>query len=122
FANLFASLPHSVRSHHSEPMRCAVTEVASKDRVDVWQVEWAPYLTTIDAMLPGPRVVIAHNVDTLIWQRYYENETNVIKRAFLKTQWKKFRRFENEAFRQASRVVAVSAEDAELIRAQFGQP
>jgi glycosyltransferase involved in cell wall biosynthesis len=122
FANLFSSWPYSVTSHHSEPMRRAVAEIARQERVDVWQVEWAPYLTAIDSSLPGPRVVIAHNVDTLIWQRYYETETSFLKRAFLKTQWKKFRRFEEQAFRQAARVVAVSEEDARLIREQFAQP
>jgi glycosyltransferase involved in cell wall biosynthesis len=76
----------------------------------------------IEASIPGPRVVIAHNVDTLIWQRYYETETNFAKKVFLKTQWRKFRRFEEEAFRQATRVVAVSEEDAKLIREEFGQP
>jgi glycosyltransferase involved in cell wall biosynthesis len=89
--------------------------------VDVWQFEWAPYQSAVESKWPGARVVIAHNVDTLIWQRYYENEKNVLKKAFLKTQWQKFRRFEESAFRQATRVVAVSEDDAHLIRTQFGQ-
>lgn len=122
FANLFSAWPYSVTSHQSEPMRRAVAEIAAKERVDVWQLEWTGYLPMIDAAIPGPRVVIAHNVDTLIWQRYYENEKSFPRRAFLKTQWTKFRRFEEDAFRQATRVVAVSAEDAKLIREQFGQP
>ena len=122
FANLFSARPYSVTSHQSEPMRRAIAAVAAKERIDVWQVEWTGYLPMIDPSLPGPRVVIAHNVDTLIWQRYYENETNIFKKAFLKTQWKKFRRFEEYAFRAATRVVAVSEEDARLIREQFGQP
>ena len=122
FGNLFAAWPYSVTSHQSAPMRRALAELAAQGRVDVWQLEWTGYLPMIDAALPGPRVVIAHNVDTLIWQRYYENEANPLKRAFLKTQWHKFRRFEKHAFRQATRVVAVSEEDAGLIRTQFGQP
>jgi glycosyltransferase involved in cell wall biosynthesis len=122
FANLFSSQPYSVTSHHCEQMREAVSSVASLGPVDVWQFEWAPYQATVDATLRGARVVIAHNVDTLIWQRYYENESNVLKKAFLKTQWQKFRRFEEQAFRQATRVVAVSEDDARIIRAQFGQP
>jgi glycosyltransferase involved in cell wall biosynthesis len=103
-------------------MRQAVLDFARKERVDLWQLEWTAYLPMIDASLPGPRVVIAHNVDTLIWRRYYENEANFLKRAFLKTQWRKFQSFETDAFRQATRVVAVSEEDARLIREQFGQP
>jgi glycosyltransferase involved in cell wall biosynthesis len=121
-ANLFSAWPYSVTSHRSEPMRRVIAQIAGKQRVDVWQLEWAPYLATVDPSLPGPRVIIAHNVDTLIWQRYYENEGNLLKKAFLKTQWRKFRRFEEEAFRQATRVVAVSEPDARLIREEFGQP
>ena len=122
FANLFSPWPYSVRSHQSEPMRREVAQIAASQPVDIWQLEWAPYLATVDRSLPGPRVVIAHNVDTLLWQRYYENEGNLLKKAFLKGQWRKFRRFEEAAFRQATRVVAVSEQDASIIREQFGQP
>lgn len=122
FANLLSARPYSIASHHSEPMRRAIRDFAHRQRVDLWQVEWAPYLATIDRSLPGPRVINAQNVDTLIWQRYWENETHLLRKAFLKTQWQKFRRFEKEAFRQATRVVAVSEDDAQLIREQFGQP
>ena len=112
-ANLFSSRPYSVTSHHSVAnMRDAIDEYEPNEKsVDVWQFEWAlPFRRRF--AVPGSRVVIAHNVDTLIWQRYYENETNLLKQAFLKTQWKKFRSFEDQAFRQATRVVAVSEDDA----------
>jgi glycosyltransferase involved in cell wall biosynthesis len=121
-ANLFSARPYSVTSHQSTPMEQAINEWGSKRHVDVWQLEWTGYLPMLDASLPGPRVVIAHNVDTLIWQRYYENEGSFLKKVFLKTQLQKFRRFEEYAFRAATRVVAVSEEDARLIRADFGQP
>jgi glycosyltransferase involved in cell wall biosynthesis len=44
------------------------------------------------------------------------------KKWYLRTQWKKFARFEREAFGRATRVIAVSEEDAKLIRDDFGQP
>jgi polysaccharide biosynthesis protein PslH len=121
-ANLFSSRPYSVNSHHSEPMRLALRRLAGRLRPDVWQFEWGPYLDMLDADIVGPRQVIAHNVDTLIWQRYYETAHGLLRRAFLKQQWRKFQRFEQAAFRRATRVVAVSEDDARLIRAQFGQP
>src|SRR5262245_12628400 len=120
--NLFLAQPYSVTSHQSEMMREAVASMASLGKIDVWQLEWTAYLPMLESTLPGARVIIAHNVDTLIWQRYYENEANILKKMFLKTQWQQFRRFEEQAFRQATRVVAVSEEDARLIRADFGQP
>ena len=122
FANLFAAWPYSVTSHQSAAMSLALADFARSQHVAVWQMEWTAYLPMLDPTLPGARVIIAPNVDTLIWQRYYENERSLLKRMFLRTQWQKFRRFEEHAFRAATRVVAVSEEDAGLIRTQFGQP
>jgi len=63
---------------------------------------------------------MAHNVESLIWQRYYESETAPLSRWYIKQQWRKFERFERRAFAAASRVVAVSEPDAALIRDRFG--
>jgi glycosyltransferase involved in cell wall biosynthesis len=117
--NLLSSLPYSVASHSSPQMRQVVQGHAARNRVDLWQFEWSPYL----AMLPDPaarKVLIAHNVDTLIWQRYHETETSTLRRWYVKQQWRKFEHFERWAFRTATRVVAVSPEDARLVREQFG--
>ena len=121
-ANMFSPLPYSVRSHLSTPMRQTLRDLAGRVQPDLWQFEWAPYLDLLDGDIAGRRLVIAHNVDTLIWQRYYETARGFLKRTFLKQQWRKFERFEQAAFRRADRVVAVSVEDARLIRERFGQP
>jgi glycosyltransferase involved in cell wall biosynthesis len=70
----------------------------------------------------APRLLIAHNVDTLIWQRYHDNARGLLRRCFLGQQWHKFERFERRAFAAATRVVAVSPDDARLIREQFAMP
>lgn len=121
-ASLFSSLPYSVASHRSRAMREAVMGCAAARPIDLWQFEWTPYLETLDASIRAPRLAIAHNVDTLIWRRYFENETRVLHREFLRLQWRRFEAFEKRAFAQADRVVAVSEEDARLIRTEFGQP
>lgn len=121
-ANQFSSLPYSVQSHWSKPMREVVQAYASAHAIDLWQLEWAPYLATVPSTIPGPRLVIAHNVDTQIWQRYARTGRGLFQRAFLGQQCRRFARFEATAFRQATRVVAVSLEDAQMIREQFGQP
>ncbi len=119
--SLLTSLPYSAHSHYSAPMRRALRELTARQSPDLWQFEWTAYLDLLDRDLPGPRVVVAHNVDTLIWQRYYENARGRVARAFLKLQWRRFERFERDVFGRADRVIAVSTEDARLIREQFGQ-
>ena len=122
--NLFAGTPYSVTSHSSDAIRRAVHEFAAKNVVDLWQVEWSGYLYALRGLEKPlhemPIVMQAHNVDALIWQRYHEAERNVFKRMYIAEQWRKFHRFEADAFRAVRRVVAVSAEDAALARRWYG--
>ncbi len=117
--NLASPLPYSVASHVHSVMRDAVRQHASAGTVDLWQIEWLGYTYCIEG-LPGPSVIQAHNVESLIWKRYGETETNPAKRWFVRDQWRRFERFERQAFLGADRVIAVSSADAELARRLYG--
>ncbi len=118
--NLLSPLPYSVSSHVSEPMRRSAEELAAGRRVDLWHVEFSPYLHAV-RNVPGARTcLVAHNVESLLWRRYAQTEAHPLKRWFCRTQWKKYERFERRAFAAATRVVAVSEEDAALVRGRFG--
>lgn len=118
--NLLSPLPYSAASHRSRRMAEAVRSYAATHKVDLWQVEWTPYVAALPARVKAPRLLIAHNVDSLIWQRYYENERQPLKRFYIRQQWRKFERFERRVFAEVDRIVAVSPEDAALMRRQFG--
>lgn len=120
-ANLFSSVPYSVAIHTSEPMKRAVNDYAATHQVEVWQFEWSGYLSTL-ADPAARKILMAHNVDSLIWQRYHETERNPLKRWYIRGQWRKFERFERWAFHAADRVVACTEEDAALVRDWLGQP
>ncbi len=119
-ANLASPLPYSVASHSSQALRQAVQSHAARHRVDIWQVEAIVLVDALAGLEDCPKVMIAHNVESLIWQRYHENETTPLRRWYVKQQWLKFERFERRAFDAATRVVSVSEEDAMLIRDRFG--
>jgi glycosyltransferase involved in cell wall biosynthesis len=119
-ANLFSPTPYSVASHNSPRLREAVHAYAATHRVDLWQLEWTAFLAAVPPSSRAPRLVMAPNVDSLIWQRYYENERHPLKRLYIRQQWHKFQHFEKRVFVQADRVVTVSEEDANLAREQFG--
>ena len=61
-------------------------------------------------------------MDALVWQRFYEIERSWLKRWYIRRQWHKFQRFEQRIFNQATRVVAVTADDARLIQSLYGVP
>jgi glycosyltransferase involved in cell wall biosynthesis len=118
-ANLLSPLPYSVASHTSRALRHALHEHARTRPVDLWHCEWTPYTHSLRAV-QGPRVAVAHNVESVIWQRYAETEPNPFKRWFIVGQWHKFDRFERAALRDVDRTIAVSDLDAARFRDDFG--
>lgn len=119
-ANLFSPLPYSVATHQSRALKQALAELARKQRVDVWHCEWTPYAEMLHGIAAERRVVMAHNVESVIWQRYYETERNPLRRWYIGRQWRKFERFERRVLGDVERTVAVSDTDAQRFRTDFG--
>ena len=119
-ANLASPVPYSVASHNSQALRQAVHSHARQHRIDVWQVEAIVLVDALADLTRCPKVIIAHNVESLIWRRYLQNETTFLRRWYISQQCRKYERFQRRVFAAATRVVAVSEHDARLIRDQFG--
>lgn len=118
-ANLFSPFPYSIAAHRSPRVRRTIRELAEKDAVDLWQFETISYADTVPAGAT-PTIAMAHNVESLIWKRLYETEASAPRRWYIGHQWRKYERFEARVLRGSSCVVAVSAEDAALMRERFG--
>jgi len=118
-ANLFSPLPYSVATHTSAALCRAIQDHAARNRIDVWHCEWTPYAHALRVLPDARWLVVAHNVESLIWQRYHETETHPLKRWYIRGQWRKFERFEQWALGAAASAVAVSPEDAARMRTDF---
>ena len=92
----------------------------ANSRVDVWHCEWTPYAEMLRGIVTSRRVVMAHNVESVIWQRYHENESNPLRRWYIGRQWRKFQRFERRVLGAVERTIAVSDMDAQRFREDFG--
>lgn len=118
--NLLSPLPYSVASHQAPALTAAAHQVANRCAIDLWQAEWAAGLAAFRDIPGARKLVVAHNVETLIWERYAQVESHPLKRWYIRQQCRKFERFEHAAFAEADRIVAVSPDDAALIRGRFG--
>ncbi len=122
--NLLSPLPYSVATHTSPMLADAVRTFSAENAIDVWHCEWTPYAQVLRDAL-GSRLetsrwsVMAHNVESLIWRRYAETADNPLKRLYIREQLRKFERFERWAYSQATAAIAVSREDAALMRTNF---
>jgi glycosyltransferase involved in cell wall biosynthesis len=56
----------------------------------------------------------------MIWKRHFEVQKNMLKTTYLRRQWRKMQRFEKEACRRFDAVIAVSAEDRDQMRDEYG--
>jgi glycosyltransferase involved in cell wall biosynthesis len=119
-SNLFSSDPYSVASHRTYAMENQLKQLLRGADVDLWHVEWTPYASYFRNIPAEPLVIAAHNVESLIWQRYAEAERSLPRRAYLRLQERRFARFERWAFSRAAATIAVSEVDADLARRRFG--
>lgn len=117
--NMLSPAPYSVQSHRLEAMRAAVRAHAARRPVDLWQVEWFGYLYCVEG-LGATTVLSAHNIESLIWQRYAETEANGLKRTYVREQWRKMLAFERRSFASVARIVAVSEPDVAVGRGLYG--
>jgi sugar transferase (PEP-CTERM/EpsH1 system associated) len=117
-ANLASPLPYFIRKYESAEMRRELEARASG--FDVVVCDFLMPSVNVPRRLPAPAVLFQHNVEAMIWRRHYEVQTNPLKKAYLYGQWLKARRFERAACRRFDAVIAVSREDAELMRREYG--
>ena len=118
--NVFSSLPYAVALHNSAAVRRAIEAHARTHAVDVWQMEWLAYADALAGM-PGEKVVlVAHNVESVIWQRFSQTTRSPLGRSFMRAQWRRYERLERRIFSQVTRVVAVSQTDARIARSMCG--
>lgn len=117
--NLFSSVPYSVQWNNCPRMREAVRRYAAEHAVDLWQCEWAPYATALMGLAGVRWVMMAHDIQSRIWERYYHSESNPLKRCYIGQQWRRYRRYEHRVFSKAPLTIMVTQEDAELAGREF---
>jgi sugar transferase (PEP-CTERM/EpsH1 system associated) len=118
--NLASNLPYAIAKYQSAEMRHRIQQSTSEDLFDVVVCDFLAPAVNVPRTLSCPAVLFQHNVEAMIWQRHFEVQTSVLKRAYLLGQWRKMRAFEGVMCRRFDRVIAVSREDREVMRREYG--
>jgi len=118
--NLVSPLPYALSRYRSEAMKKAVTREVQGQRHDVVVSDFLVCAPNTPRRLACAKVLFQHNVEAMIWKRHAQTATNPAKKAYFYGQWLKMRAYEQWACREFDSVVAVSENDRNVFRDQYG--
>jgi len=118
--NLVSPRPYAIKKYESAAMLQKITELESKNSFDLLVCDFLAPAANVPQTLNTPAVLFQHNVEAMIWKRHYEVQTNPIKKAYLYGQWQKMRSFEKEMCGRFDCVIAVSADDRDQMKREYG--
>ena len=118
--NLASPLAYAVAKYRSPAMERRIRELAAAGDVDVIVCDFLFPSLNVPRGLGIPTVLFQHNVEAVIWKRHAEVAKGRIARRYMAEQWRRMRRHEMAECRRFDHVVAVSPQDAEAFRAEYG--
>jgi glycosyltransferase involved in cell wall biosynthesis len=115
--NLWSPLPLSISRYCSPAMRDQITRLVSTISFDS---------LVCDFLTPAPNfpdmskiVLFQHNVETMIWRRHVEQSPDPLRKAYFQKQADRMFNCERDMCRSAARVIAVSPQDAVMMKKMF---
>lgn len=119
-SGLVARLPLAIGRYESAAMRRKITELIRTERFDSVVCDFL--MSAANFENPADCVLFQHNVETILWRRHVQNAPDPLRKWYFARQADKMFAFERDICRTAAGVVAVSDEDADLMRSMFGAP
>lgn len=114
-ANVPSSQPFVARKYDTRAMRRAVAQMCDAAPVDLMHLDMLPLAAYMNQAGSAPTVLVDHNVEYILLERRAKTERGLARR-FWTTQAERLRRFEAAAVQRATRVIAVSDVDADILR------
>jgi sugar transferase (PEP-CTERM/EpsH1 system associated) len=117
--NIGSPLPYAIQRYRSIAMQQAIKKHLRQFDYDVMVCDFLTPSVNLPAQIDVPTLLFQHNVETIIWQRHFKNETSKLKKAFFYNQWRKMLNYERKACQRFDSVVAVSDVDRDLMQKEF---
>ena len=118
--NLSSNLPYAIQKYRSTAMQKAIERELAARSYDLVVCDFLTPAINYIHDPARPAVLFQHNVESGIWRRHCETQTNRFKKAFFYSQWQKMYRYERDACRAFNAVIAVSQADRDVMRDEFG--
>lgn len=114
----FHPMPVAIHRTDSPELRRQISQAMAAEQYDHVICDFLASVPNVAALERA--VLFQHNVETMIWKRHAEHAPDPLRRAYFQLQAQRMERYEAEACRRASAVIAVSPGDRDHIRDIFG--
>lgn len=111
--NLISIWPYSVARHHTHRFTQRLEQLLDSEPYDLVHFEWTPYASYIDAVGKLPTLIMAHNIETTVWQRRAQYATSLPERLYMRLQARKMEYFERRCFPKVRKVAVVTRDEQE---------
>ena len=118
--NLISPLPYAIARYEVPALRDRIRALCATTNVDVVVCDFLAPSINVPDDLGVPVVLFQHNVEAMIWERHALVASQPLKKWYMGEQWRRMRRFEAHECRRVNSVIAVSTQDAEVFRRDYG--
>lgn len=125
FKNLFSDESYHVQRFISQAFTDRLTEVLSKEKFDIVQLEMiymSPYIDTIRAHSDAKIVLRTHNVEHQIWERMAKKVVFLPKKLYIKHLARTLKNYELSVIDKVDGIAAITYKDAAFFRGITATP
>lgn len=118
--NLLSRFPFTVNKDYDPRLRRRAEELLASEPYDLVVCDFVQMARNAVGLAAPAKILFEHNVEAEIFHRHAQTDAGLLRRAYMRLQWTKMRRFEAEAGRQFDVVVAVSRKDRDTFENDYG--
>lgn len=119
FLSIFSSLSFGLYKYKNKKMFQMIQKKFKENDYDIVyydHLQLCVYHKYIENLNGKSKYILdEHNCEYMIMQRHYENAENILKKMFLKLEYKKLQKFEAKMLQCVDKVVVLSKEDKEQL-------
>jgi polysaccharide biosynthesis protein PslH len=126
-ARMFSPEPYFVQKYRSRKIRnwqrnplSSNSISCGKDDETVLVCDFLDMSGNVAWSTPYPKILFQHNVESVIWRRYFENERKRLHRAYFWFEHRRLKRYESNACNRFDMVITVSPKDKEVLQHDLG--
>lgn len=126
FARMFSAEPYIVQKYRSGDIRRYQQLFESSNGNGkqhsvpvVLLCDFLEMAGNVDWSTSWPKILFLHNVESIIWRRYYENENNRLKKRYFHFEYKRLRRYEQQICGKFDLILAVSQYDKDFLQQEL---